>query len=265
MREITARQSIRNGKREARCRQDWLVLMAVMLAVFVTACANTSSPVTAPLIDQSPQATVTREEVLRIAEAYRMHRWRSSTANVRHGIDAAGVRVDTPDVRFVPTDGTRPGWWLPGSWNVGVPYQWGGFDTLAEFDRKVAAGFAAGDIYTQAKRAGLERAVSREAAGIDCSGFISRCWRLDRSVSTRELTRLCVPLKNYRELEPGDVLNVHNSHVVLFAGWLNGAKTHMLAYETGVGPTWKVLRHVRSCEELRARGYKPYRYRHIRS
>lgn len=98
--------------------------------------------------------------------------------------------------------------------NDGFPYQWGGFDTPAEFDRKIAAGHAAGDIYTPAKRAALESAVSAEACGIDCSGLISRCWRLDRSYSTRELASLCTPLSSLEDLRPVDILNVHNAYVL---------------------------------------------------
>ena len=37
----------------------------------------------------------------------------------------------------------------------------------------------------------FDAAVSRFAAGVDCSGFVSRCWRLDRPFSTRELPALC--------------------------------------------------------------------------
>ncbi len=229
----------------------------------LTACLT---PKTGPGIpDQSPSATVTRQEVLAIAEAYRAHPWRPTQANIRHGTDARGIRVDTPDAGFQPAGGTtRPGWWQPDQWNHGVPYQWGGFDTLKEFDREVAKGRAAGDIYTQAKRDALDDAVSAEACGIDCSGFISRCWRLEKSWSTREITALCDPLPSYQDLLPGDILNVHNSHVVIFAGWKDEKHTVMNVYETGSPPTWKVLyRDIRN-SFLKERGYAPWRYKGIR-
>ncbi len=206
---------------------------------------------------------MSRAEVLQIAEAYRVHAWQPTAANILHGNDSKGIRVDTPDIAFKPKD-NRPGWWKADEWNFGVPYQWGGFATLKQFDKEVRQGKAAGDIYTSAKRAGLDDAVSTSATGIDCSGFISRCWRLDRSVSTRELAQLCEPLPNYEALKPGDILNVHNAHVLLFAGWQDSKRTRLYAYETGSPPTWKVLRHHISSELLKSQGYTPLRYRGIR-
>lgn len=208
----------------------------------------------------SPTVRVTRAQALAIAEAYRTHRWRPTAANVKHGPDRAGIQVDTPDIRHLPGPGSRPGWWQPGEWNEGLPYQWGGFDTPSEFDRKIATGLAAGDIYTAAKRAALESAVSAEACGIDCSGLISRCWRLDRSYSTRELAALCHPLHDYGALRPGDILNLHNNHVLLFAGWEDTAHTRLHAYETGSPPTWKVLLNSIPVSLLHEKGYQPLRY-----
>lgn len=199
-----------------------------------------------------------------IAEAYRRHRWRATPQNVKHGNDQAGVRVDTPDVAYQPVDGKRPGWWRLKGWNVGVPYQWGGFDTLAEFEVKLKRGYAAGDVYSEAKRTGLDRAVSAQATGIDCSGFISRCWRLERSYSTRELPGLCEPLLSYDDLRPGDILNTHNAHVLLFAGWETPSRTRILVYDTGSPPSWRVLWHPMRTEYLRNQGYRPWRYRGIR-
>lgn len=203
---------------------------------------------------------VTRSEALAIAESYRTHRWFATRANVRHGLDSRGIRVDTPDIGYrIP--GAIPGWWIPGEWNEGVPYQWGGFSTLTEFDAGVSAGLAAGDVYTQAKRNQLDDAVSQEAVGIDCSGFISRCWRLPRSFSTRELAGICDRMASWDELMPGDVLNTHNAHCLLFAGWADPQRKSLLAYETGSPPDWKVVSHAIDVAWLKSLGYQPLRYR----
>jgi len=217
-------------------------------------------------IDYTPAATVTREEAVQIAESYRVHRWHPTQANVFHGDDVAGIRVDTPDAGFRPQGGeeVRPGWWVPGQINVGIPYQWGGFDTPRKFDQAVAAGKYAGDIYTHRKRALLDNAVSQQACGIDCSGFISRCWRLERSYSTRELAGLCVPLDRFSDLRTGDLVNKKNVHALLFVGFLDAEKTRFMAYETGSPPTWKVLRHPIRVDYVQGLGYRPYRYRGIR-
>ncbi len=181
-------------------------------------------------------------------------------ANVFHGEDAFGVRVDTPDTSYRPP-GKRPGWWNPGETNVGIPYQWGGFDTPESFDRKVAAGFAAGDVYTPLKRKLLYDGVSRKACGIDCSGFISRCWGLPRAYSTRELQGLCEPLGEFARMRAGDLVNKHNVHALLFDRWLDPGKTQFVAYETGSEPTWKVLRHAIAVSYVAGKGYRPFRYR----
>lgn len=230
------------------------------LALFLVSC---STPPRGQ-VDCSPAPTVSRTEALAIARTYLVHEWLPSAANVRHGDDSNGIRVDTPDIGFKPGNGIRPGWWLPGKPNSGVPYQWGGFDTPGEFDTKVASGFAAGDVYTPEKRAGLESVVSTEACGIDCSGFISRCWRLPRTYSTRELPSLCVPLADISLMEPGDILNKTNEHVLLFAGWADAAKSRYFAYETGSPPTWKVLYHPIPVAYTAELGYLPFRYQGIR-
>jgi hypothetical protein len=186
-----------------------------------------------------------------------------SEANVRHGTDAQGITVDTPDVSY-QKPGAVPGWWRPQEWNTGVPYQWGGFATPEEFDRGLAAGLAAGDVYTLEKRRLLDAAVSQEATGIDCSGFVSRCWGLPRSYSTRELASLCVPLASWDELLPGDILNTYNSHVMLFAGWADTARTQVAAYETGVPPYWLVVRRTVDRAHLEGLGFQPLRYRGMR-
>ncbi|MFT5468945.1 MAG: hypothetical protein ACI8UO_004058 [Verrucomicrobiales bacterium] len=229
--------------------------------VLLASCVTNES---APIPDCSPKSSVGRSECIAIAESYRTHNWRPADRNAFHGYDKKGIRVDTPDHRFRPNDGkTRPGWWRAGRANVGVPYQWGGFDTPDSFDAALRSGKYAGDVYTDAKRAALDDAVSEEACGIDCSGFISRCWRLDRSYSTRELPGLCEPLDSFQQLLPGDLVNKHNDHALLFVDWHDSEKKHFMAYETGSPPTWKVLRHPIEVAYVKGLGYKPYRYRNI--
>jgi hypothetical protein len=183
-------------------------------------------------------------------------------ANVKHIPDRKGILVDTPDVSY-QKEGAVPGYWVPGQLNQGLPYQWGGFSTPEEFDRGIAAGLAAGDVYTGQKRALLHEAVSDEAVGIDCSGFVSRCWGLPRSYSTRELASLCDELPSWEELKPGDILNIYNAHVLIFSGWMGPDRKFLAAYETGGPPDWKVMRHAIATGFLRERGYRPLRYRGI--
>ena len=211
----------------------------------------------------APPTSVTRAEAIATAQRYLLHAWRAESRNAFHGRDPEGVRIDTPDASFSPK-GVRPGWWRTNAKNVGLPYMWGGFDTLESFDAGLRAGKWAGDIYTLEKRRLLDRAVSKHAVGIDCSGLISRCWKLPRSYSTRELAALCEPLPDFTQLQPGDIFNLHNAHVLLFAGWEDAKKTRLSAYECGSPPTWKVLRNTMPLKFLTDKGYTAWRYRGMR-
>lgn len=225
------------------------------------------SPPTIALKQSSPGKLrfpiVTRREALLIAHAYHNHVWTATERNLFHGIDADGIRVDTPDSAFRPR-GALPGYWVPGLVNRGIPYQWGGFSSLEEFDRGIVDGKFAGDIYTSDKRMKLYDAVSRHAVGVDCSGFVSRCWKLPRSFSTRELPTLCDELSSFNELLPGDIVNTHNNHVAMFSQWVDSSREYFFAFETGSPPTWKVQHHALGCKYLSEFGYKAYRYRNMR-
>lgn len=236
-----------------------IVLLTV--ASMLTACTHQGSRNLdkISLIDCSPSEKVSRSEALQIAECYRSLRWLPSAGNVFHGLDPDGIRVDTPDITLDPSMAKRPGWWTPGSIAEGVPYQWGGFDSPESFLRKVGAGYFAGDVYRERKRELLYDAVSRHACGIDCSGFISRCWRLEKPLSTRQLPEICLALASFDELEPADIVNKTNVHALLFVRWLDSEKQRFLAYETGSPPSWKVLLHSISVDYVKSLGYLPYR------
>jgi hypothetical protein len=211
----------------------------------------------------TPTGTVTRAEAIEIADAYALHRWTPAAANAFHGNDASGIRVDTPDAGYKP--GTDfPGWWRPGMVNTGLPYKWGGFDTPEQFDAALRAGRAAGDVCTDQKRTMDNAAISSRAAGIDCSGLISRCWRLQKPFSTYEIAKLCDPLPDFSALRPGDVLNKEHEHVMLFAGCQPGPDANMIVYDVGCPEIWRCAKHLTPVAWLRAHGYKAWRYRGIR-
>lgn len=240
-----------------------MILKRILLAlscVSIAACVPVDE--LTPLYQ--PGASVTAEESLRIAESYRLHTWVGKAENVCHGLDVNGVRVDTPDESLKKGVAARKGWWRKDTVNRGIPYQWGGFDTPESFDKKLKEGFYAGDVYTSAKRKALLNGVSKQACGIDCSGFVSRCWKLDRAYSTRELPDICKRLSSFSELQPGDLVNRYNDHALLFERFLDDSKVEIVAYQTGSAPSWKVLRYKIPVADLKAMGYQPYRYLHMK-
>jgi hypothetical protein len=205
--------------------------------------------------------SVTRAESLKIAESFIQHRWQPSAKNVRHGKDADGVEVHTPD-----RDGGHGNplneCWLPAAENIGVAYKWGGNDSPKSFSAGIRAGKAAGDVYTLEKRRRGEKAVSAEAVGIDCSGFINHCWKLTTRHSTNSLPSICQKLPSPAALEPGDIMNQPTGHVLLFVKWLDPEKKRAVFYEAA--PFSKTLASERDVSEMTAAGYQPLRYRHIR-
>ena len=91
-----------------------------------------------------------------------------------------------------------------------VPYDWGGFDTVAEFRNAMSAGMQAGDVQTCRNGDCVEPC----SKGVDCSGFVSRAWNAGHN-STSSLPNISDEIK-ILELRPGDILNRPGKHVVLF-------------------------------------------------
>ena len=209
-----------------------------------------------------PAQTVSRLEALQIAESFVQHHWQASSKNRRHGQDAQGIEVHTPD-----REGGRgtplADCWTVGLDNVGVAYKWGGLDTPESFDAGIRSGKAAGDVYTPEKRRLDQAAISSAAVGIDCSGFICRCWKLKKRYSTYSLPEICTKLPNVAALQPADIMNHPAGHVLLFVRWLDPIeKKRALFYESA--PFSKTVASERDVTELLTAGYAPLRYRHIR-
>ena len=99
---------------------------------------------------------------------------------------------------------------------------------------------------------------------MDCSVFVSRCWRLDRPFSTRELPALCTRLPSWEDLRTGDILIAPGRHVLLFIQWEGTEKNRFLGSEADPLPAWKCSEHVFSRAMLENSGYRPMRYRGMR-
>ncbi|HWM26646.1 MAG TPA: hypothetical protein VNP98_17655 [Chthoniobacterales bacterium] len=224
---------------------------SLIIAVGLIACAELGSA-----------QSVTRAESLKIAESFIQHRWQPSTKNVRHGKDADGIEVHTPD-RDGGHGSPLSECWVPNADNVGVAYKWGGNDSPRSFAAGIRAGRAGGDVYTSEKRRRGGKAVSGDAVGIDCSGFINHCWKLASRFSTNSLPSICQKLSSPATLEPADIMNQPNGHVLLFVKWLDAGKRRAVFYEAA--PFSKTLATERDVTEMTAAGYTPLRYRQIRN
>ncbi|HSP79714.1 MAG TPA: hypothetical protein VLQ93_14375 [Myxococcaceae bacterium] len=169
-----------------------------------------------------------REEVMAEAARFAQHSWEMRASNQK-GTCEGEYRSDHAVGK-----------------QVGVPYAWGGSMSLAEFDRRIGSGQAAGSH----SRDGILTCV----AGVDCSGFISQVWRLDKRQSTSTLGTVTRPI-TLEELLPGDALNKAGKHVVLFAG--TSADGKPIIYEAS-GSASRVRMATPSWSYLA--GYVPIRY-----
>ena len=206
-------------------------------------------------------ADVTRADALKIAERFVNHRWTAESRHVRHGKDSSGIEIHTPDRAGGHANPETDSWTL-GTQNIGVAYKWGGWDNPETFDAGLNKGRAAGDVYTAEKRKKGGAAVSGDCVGIDCSGFVSRCWALKNRESTSTLGGISKRLASPAELKPADVMNTAGGHVILFVRWLDSEKKRALFYEAAPFSKTRAVEH--DIDELTGRGFVPLRYRGIR-
>ena len=189
--------------------------------------------------------TVTRAEALAKADTYVQHIWTATPANISNGV------VYTPDADSVRT----PDWIVIGQ-NQHVPYKFGGTDKLADFDVKLAGGRYAGDIHTDGS--------SIYATGVDCSGFVCRCWNTDEDYSTYRMVDPAygpptLPYVSWNQIQPGDA--VHRlGHVRMAVSTLQDG-TLLTVESAGSSTGWKVDYSSYTLSELV--GYSPRYYVHM--
>lgn len=164
---------------------------------------------------------VTRDEALAIADTYVQHAWNCRAENLTNGrITVNGIEVETPP-------------WIEIGENRKIPYKWGGFHTLDQYDSGLLNNKYAGDIATSG--------VSSAAVGVDCSGFVSRCWKLTSHYSTSMMnsyTSLFTKVADWDLFLPADALH-KVGHVRL--GVARNADGSILAVEAAGNSTgWKV-------------------------
>ncbi len=203
---------------------------------------------------QEAEVAARRAEFMATAEHYRTLEWRASSRNRLHGKDADGVPVDTPDDSF------REDGWVPGEVNVGMPYRWGGFDTPESFLTGIAEGRLAGQI--PARNGQGDPPTSRRAVGIDCSGFVSRCWGLPIKRTTRTFAPLVYELSSFDDLLPGDLINNHDGHALLFESFSNDDHSSVTVIEATFP---KVKRTTYTVDLLRRAHLRPMRYKPLDS
>ncbi|MCF8379919.1 MAG: T9SS type A sorting domain-containing protein [Bacteroidales bacterium] len=141
--------------------------------------------------------TVSRAEALATGDTYVQHVWYAEAKNLTNGriLDPNGIEIETPA-------------WVQIGENAKVPYRWGGFNTLENFDSGLLSGKYAGDIATTGE--------SPYCVGVDCSGFVSQCWKLPVQYSTRMMDDyITVAYDNWADLQAADAIHIVG-HVRMF-------------------------------------------------
>jgi hypothetical protein len=202
-----------------------------------------------PLHGKGARAAVrplTRQQVIQTAFMFERARWRVTPS--LYGRDPDTVCTGFKRVR-------RPGY-LHGKLGQevrGIPYCWGCHGSLQQISNAFAHGALAGNVCTRNEP-------RRDAAGVDCSAFVSAAWGLASHFTTIAIPSITKVVQNPWDMLPGDAFNKPGSHVVLFLRFTADRKVEVMEASPGAC-NGKVCRNIYPMSALLARGFVPVRYR----
>ena len=154
---------------------------------------------------------ITRQQIIQNAKSYLNVNWTLSKSNYHGG--------QSDSWNYCAAN--KGSWRLPrtltgrvGQTIAGVPYAWGGYQSVADFQRLIKSGGWAGNICVNK--------VLSNVAGVDCAGFVSQALQAGAYYLAHitGLGRISTPI-NWSQLGPGDLLLKSGSHVALFDAFAN--------------------------------------------
>lgn len=151
------------------------------------------------LFGASEALAISRSEVMARAQAFAYHPWTCGEQNLTASCSAGYESV------YVPGD------------HVGLPYDWGGYMELAEFDKGILAGKGAGSY--------PKNGILSCTVGLDCSGFVSKAWGIGH-YTTSNLASVASAI-GADALLAGDIFNQAGYHVTLFSSFLANGEPAM--------------------------------------
>jgi hypothetical protein len=190
-----------------------------------------------------PTPPISRAGILATARSYLTVNWQFNRDNWAHS-----------DVENLCNKGQRKFWLRPrhfaesmvGTVVGPMPYAWGGDDTPEIYRDRLSRLALAGDICTCRDSAFNDCVFFPLAAGVDCSGFVSRAWGIKKH-GTAGLFNIATRIK-MGDVKAGDALDWSGHHVRLFVRMMPGAAD---IYETIESATR------RDCEGVCERAYRP--------
>ncbi|KQY99526.1 hypothetical protein ASD45_00970 [Pseudolabrys sp. Root1462] len=127
-----------------------------------------------------------------------------------------------------------------------MPYRWGGEDTPQSFRTRTGWGALAGSICT-CRQAQYNYCIFADSAGVDCSGFVSRAWGIEKR-GTSGLLDVATDVESLEALKPGDAFDWPQRHVRLFIGLVEGPAISFNTLESSTRS---------QCEGVCERAYRP--------
>ena len=189
-----------------------------------------------PPLGKASASSVTRAEAVEIGDEHTRHIWTATAANI-----GTTSTVTTPE-------------WIQIGENVSIPYKWGGWNTIAQFDAGIAAGKLAGDRNTSVVDWG-------NSVGNDCSGLVSICWKTSQKYGTSTIHNVSHQLSNFNDLLPGDATNKAGSHIRLVAEWTPDGKLIQIEATSSGNPGWYTRYYTWNLSQIT--DYVPIRYNNI--
>lgn len=204
-----------------------------------------------------PAPPIKREAVLANARAYLTVNWVMQTENfARLGVENA-CEPGSARIWLRPRHYTRD---LIGTTIGPMPYRWGGEDTPQTFKLRTEWGALAGNICT-CRDAQLNYCIFVDSAGVDCSGFVSRAWGIEKR-GTTGLLDVATEVDSIEALKPGDAFDWPQRHVRLFTGMAPGAATAFAVLESSTRLECEGV-CARTLRPSEVNGYRMIRYRGI--
>lgn len=163
----------------------------------------------------APLQPIARAKVIELAREFIAQQWTLSEKNYEHP-GTSNVCNKTQRQYW-----SRPTWIrkeLIGQTLTRLPYKWGGFDSPGVYLQRMGQGHLAGDVCTCRDSSHNDCTVAH-AAGVDCSGFVSRTWGLPTKEGTSSLPGVSTTIsgweRNLNLVKSGDALNRSGNHVRL--------------------------------------------------
>ncbi len=193
-------------------------------------------PATESAMQNAVACSISRDQIMANANAYINNSIYLSNANIN------GACSGRTKPRYLGSAGTKSS----------VPYDWGGNDSVSQYNSFMSQGYQAGDIPIYST--GVESC----SRGVDCSGYVGRTFGLSTKYSTSTLPNISSAITR-ENLQPGDMINREGDHVVLFDSFGSNGVT---AWESTVNGN--VDRVVRAFSQwTRLNGYTPRRYNNV--